>query len=67
MAAGIILSGMSTRWRVGLALIGLILVLLSLAALAYALWPVESVFERQPLSPTLFAPPQSWLVEESLG
>lgn len=52
---------MSSRWRVRLALIGLIVMVLSLAALAYALWPVENVLERYPLAPTLFAPPQSWL------
>lgn len=67
MAARIILSGMSSRWRVGLALIGLILMALSLAALAYALWPVESVLEQERLAPTLFVPPQSWLIWVRLG
>jgi hypothetical protein len=58
---------MSTRWRVGLAIIGLIVMGLSLAALVYALWPVESLLDRQPLAPTLFAPPQSWLIWVRLG
>ena len=58
---------MSSRWRVGLALIGLILMVLSLAALAYALWPVESVLEHEWLAPTLFVPPQSWLMWLRLG
>lgn len=51
---------MSPRWRVVLAVVGLVLVALSLVALAYALWPVEPTLERQPLLPTLFVPPQSW-------
>ncbi len=58
---------MSSRWRVGLAVIGLVLMALSLAALAYVLWPVEPMLERQPLAPTLFAPPQSWLSWVRLG
>lgn len=67
MTARIILLGMSSRWRVGLALLGVILIMLSLAALAYALWPVESVLEQERLAPTLFAPPQSLLTWVRLG
>ena len=37
--------------------LGLIMVVCSLAALAYAFWPVEALQEQAPLVPTLFAPP----------
>jgi hypothetical protein len=37
--------------------LGVILVACSLAALAYAFWPVEMLQEQAPLVPTLFAPP----------
>jgi hypothetical protein len=67
LAARIILSGMSSRWRVRLAVIGLVLIVLSLAALAYALWPVENVLEQERLAPTFFAPPQSWLTWVRFG
>ena len=49
----------SQRWRVTLAIVGLILVFASVVALAYAFWPIESVREQTPIEPTLFAPPQS--------
>jgi hypothetical protein len=55
---------MSRRLRLTLALVGLCLVALSLALLAYALWPIAINVERQPLAPTLFAPPQSLAVEQ---
>jgi hypothetical protein len=37
--------------------LGVIMVVCSLAALAYAFWPVEALQEQAPLVPTLFAPP----------
>jgi hypothetical protein len=36
---------------------GLVVILCSLAALAYAFWPLEALHELTPLAPTLFAPP----------
>ncbi|MBI5291077.1 MAG: hypothetical protein HY872_04265 [Chloroflexi bacterium] len=51
---------MTPRVRVALALLGLALVALSLAALAYWLWPVQTLRQQVPVPPTLFAPPQSW-------
>lgn len=52
--------GMSRRWRIALALIGVALILLALAALAYALWPLDPAVEQRPVPPTLFAPPQTF-------
>lgn len=52
---------MSLRLRITLALAGLLLICLSLAALTYTLWPIEKTSEQFQLSPTLFAPPQSWV------
>jgi hypothetical protein len=52
--------GMTQRTRMTLAVIGLLLILLALAALAYALWPIDLTLEQQRLPPTLFAPPQSF-------
>ncbi len=43
--------------RLLLIVLGLMILLCSLAALAYAYWPVEVLREQAPLSPTLFAPP----------
>lgn len=40
-----------------LAILGLLIVLLSLAAFAYAAWPVAPLREQAPLVPTLFVPP----------
>lgn len=54
---------MSRRLRLTLAFVGLALVFVSLLLLAYALWPIDSSIERQPLAPTLFAPPQSLVIE----
>ncbi len=51
--------GMTQRTRITLAVIGLMLIVLALAALAYALWPMDLILEQQRLPPTLFAPPQS--------
>jgi hypothetical protein len=50
---------MTRRWRVGLAVVGVLLVCLSVAALAYALAPVDRTREQFRPAPTLFAPPQS--------
>jgi hypothetical protein len=50
---------MSFRLRLGLALAGLVLVVISLALLAYVLWPVDTVLEQYQPAPTLFAPPQA--------
>ncbi len=40
-----------------LAFIGLLLIICSLSALAYAAWPVAGLQEQTPLAPTLFVPP----------
>ncbi len=48
---------MSRNLRIGLFLFGLLLVSVSLIALAYAFWPLNTVNEQVPLPPTLFAPP----------
>jgi hypothetical protein len=37
--------------------LGLIVVLCSVSALAYAFWPLEALREQAPLAPTLFVPP----------
>ena len=49
-----------------LAVMGLLLVCLSLAALVYALMPVERTQEQYRPAPTLFAPPQSKNLDESV-
>jgi hypothetical protein len=48
---------MTNRWRVLLALLGLALVLASLAMLAYMAWPTPPAREQHQPAPTLFAPP----------
>jgi hypothetical protein len=48
---------MSHRLRVTLILLGALLILLSLAALSYALGPVTDLHEQVTLAPTLFSPP----------
>ena len=58
---------MSRRLRLTLAVVGLLLVALSLALLAYALWPLPSNVEHHPLAPTLFVPPQSFALWPRLG
>jgi hypothetical protein len=50
---------MSFRLRIALALAGLLVILLSLALLAYVLWPAGTLLERFQPAPTLFAPPQA--------
>jgi hypothetical protein len=57
---------MLLRWRVGLALAGLALVLFSLAVMAYVFWPLGLVSEQFRPAPTLFAPPQSWVIGEQV-
>ena len=53
---------MRLRWRVALALAGLILALASAAVIAYVVWPLKPVREQFQPAPTLFAPPQSLVV-----
>jgi len=50
---------MKLRWRLALALAGVILVLASLAVLAFVVWPLPPGKEQFQPAPTLFAPPQS--------
>jgi hypothetical protein len=50
---------MSRRARIALAVIGLAMICLSAAALAYALAPVDKTREQFRPAPTLFAPPIS--------
>ncbi|MEK7324814.1 MAG: hypothetical protein AAB217_06105 [Chloroflexota bacterium] len=52
---------MSTRARVALAVIGLLFICISCAALVYAVRPLERVSEQAPVAPTLFSPPQSFV------
>ena len=54
---------MKLRWRLALALAGLVLVLASLIVLAYVFWPFQSIREQFRPAPTLFAPPLSLAVE----
>ena len=58
---------MSRRWRVALAVVGLLLVCLSVAALAYAVMPVDRTREQYRPEPTLFAPPQSKILGEPIA
>ena len=48
---------MSTRVRVLLFSLGIVITLCSLTALVYAFWPVQAVEVQATLAPTLFAPP----------
>ena len=48
---------MSRRTGIALVILGLAVVVLSLAALAYAFWPVNSLTQQAPLVPTLFVSP----------
>jgi hypothetical protein len=50
------------RWRLALALAGLVLIAFACAALAYSLWPAaEHETDRVPITPTVFSPPQSFI------
>ena len=53
---------MVIRWRVALALAGLVLVLASLAVMAYVFWPFQPVRQQFQPPPTLFVPPQSTVI-----
>ena len=55
---------MRLRWRVILALTGLILALVSVAVITYVFWPLQPVREQFRPAPTLFAPPQSLAIGE---
>lgn len=48
---------MNRNIRLVLLVLGLLIIVCSLAALAFAFIPVEIISERTPLAPTLFAPP----------
>lgn len=52
---------LSQRLRLMFLIIGLLLIMLSIGALAYAWLPKERQQERQELAPTWFVPPQSEL------
>jgi hypothetical protein len=52
---------MSPRTRTILAVIGIALLLLSMAVLVYALWPLDSTSRQIPLPPELFNRPLSAL------
>ncbi len=56
---------MILRWRVTLALAGLVLVLISLAIAAYLFWPLQPLRQQFQPAPTLFAPPQSLVLWET--
>ncbi len=50
---------MTRRTRLLLAIAGMILILVSLCALAYVFAPLEPVIDQATVPPTLFVPPQS--------
>jgi hypothetical protein len=49
----------SIRWRVAVSLTGLVVLLASLAVLAYVFWPIKIATEQLRPAPTLFVPPES--------
>ena len=49
---------MPLRARALLAIIGVILIVLAIAALVYAFAPIQNVREQIQIAPTLFAPPR---------
>jgi hypothetical protein len=49
--------GMSTRWKVLLAVAGVLLLCFSCAALLYAVWPLSSLREQGVIRPELFRMP----------
>lgn len=54
---GVLYSYMHPRLRLVLFAFGLAILLCSLAALAYAFWPLEGVQVHSTIEPTLFSPP----------
>ena len=58
---------MSPRLRIVLAVVGVLIVLCSLTALAFAFGPIQHTSEQDPVAPTLFAPPQSAVMWWGLG
>lgn len=48
---------MYNRVRIALVLVGLLLLVISLAALAFAWVPVDVISDRAPVAPTLFVLP----------
>ncbi len=48
---------MTRSARLAILIVGLLILACSLAALAYAVWPVPELTVQATLSPTLFAPP----------
>jgi hypothetical protein len=58
---------MLLRWRLVLALAGLAVILASLAAMAYVFWPSQRQRDQFQPAPTLFAPPQSFVLREPLA
>ncbi len=48
---------MSHRLRLALAILGLIVLLVAIAAIVYVAWPMQTAREQLPVAPTLFAPP----------
>ncbi len=52
---------MTRKTRAIMVLIGLLIVLFAMAALAYALTPVEALREQAPIAPTLFTLPPGGL------
>jgi hypothetical protein len=45
------------RTQILLLLLGLLILVCAISALAYAYWPLGALEEHAPLAPTLFAPP----------
>ncbi len=66
-AAGLVgITLVTLRWRIALAVIGLALILLSAAALAYVAWPLRQDREDFRPAPTLFAPPAAGVIQWGL-
>lgn len=45
------------RTQILLLLLGLLILICAVSALAYAYWPLGALEDQVPLAPTLFAPP----------
>jgi hypothetical protein len=48
---------MTRNLRLALFVLGVVVMLCSLAALAYAYWPTETLSAQSTVAPTLFSPP----------